>query len=44
MDSNTIKKIDKLWEILNVGPFISSPSLEYQKQMEGNNAIANKII
>ena len=44
MDSNTIKKIDDLWEELNIGTFIPSPSLEYQKQMNGENAIANKII
>ena len=44
MNSDTIKKIDNLWKKLKIGTFIPSPSLEYQKQMNGENAIANKNI
>ena len=40
MDEVTINKIDKIWETLNLGDFISSPSLKYKKQMMGLEAIS----
>lgn len=37
----TIKKIDLLWEKLNLGLFISSPSLKYKKQVYGSGAVVD---
>ena len=41
MDEKTISKVNKIWEKLKIGDFISSPSLLYKKQMAGDEAIAN---
>lgn len=37
-DDPTIKKIDKIWDNLGLGPFIPSPSLKYGKQIYPGNA------
>ena len=42
MDDKTIKKVDDLWDKLKIGPFISSPSILYKKQMIGTEAISQK--
>lgn len=38
-DETTIKKVDELWDKLNIGPFIKSPSLKYQKQLYPGGAV-----
>jgi 4-hydroxy-3-polyprenylbenzoate decarboxylase len=38
-DSATIKSVDEKWEELGIGPFISSPSLKFQDQMYGEEAV-----
>ena len=40
MDTETIDKIDKKWNQLEIGEFIESPSLKYKKQMLGLSAIS----
>ncbi len=40
MDEQTIKKIDSLWEKLELGEFLPSPSLKYRKLEIGKGAIA----
>ncbi|NTW33103.1 MAG: UbiD family decarboxylase, partial [Bacteroidetes bacterium] len=40
MDDATIKKVDSMWDSLNLGKFIPSPSLKYKKLMHGDEAIA----
>ena len=35
----TIEKVDAKWNELNIGPFISSPSLKYKDQIYGEEAI-----
>ena len=42
MDEKTIKKIDEIWDKLNLGEFIPSPSLKYSKLNIGKGAIAYK--
>ena len=37
-DDTTIRSVDNKWEQLNIGPFISSPSLQYKDQMYGEEA------
>jgi len=37
-DDATIKAVDEKWERLNIGPFISSPSLKFKEQMYGEEA------
>ncbi len=37
----TIAKIDMIWDKLNLGPFIPSPSLKYKKQMYGTGAVVS---
>jgi 4-hydroxy-3-polyprenylbenzoate decarboxylase len=37
-DNATIKAVDEKWEQLNIGPFISSPSLKFKEQMYGEEA------
>ncbi len=39
-DPNTIERIDAIWEQLNLGPFIPSPSLKYLKDFIGQDAQA----
>lgn len=40
-DEATIKAVDEKWDRLNIGPFIPSPSLKYQDQMYGKEAVAD---
>ncbi|MCC7232467.1 MAG: menaquinone biosynthesis decarboxylase [Bacteroidia bacterium] len=39
-DEKTIQRIDTIWENLNLGPFIPSPSLRYRKQLYKGGAVA----
>jgi len=38
-DEATIKAVDEKWEQLEIGQFISSPSLKFQSQMYGEEAV-----
>ncbi|MFL5742209.1 MAG: menaquinone biosynthesis decarboxylase, partial [Flavisolibacter sp.] len=38
-DMNTIRSVDEKWERLGLGPFISSPSLKFQDQLYGAEAV-----
>lgn len=40
-DEATIKAVDEKWDQLNIGPFIPSPSLKYQDQLYGKEAVAS---
>ena len=40
-DDATIKAIDGKWNDLNIGEFISSPSLKFKDQMYGEEAVVN---
>jgi 4-hydroxy-3-polyprenylbenzoate decarboxylase len=40
-EDETIKHIDEIWEKLNLGKFIPSPSLKYKKQMYGTGAVVS---
>jgi 4-hydroxy-3-polyprenylbenzoate decarboxylase len=43
-DQATIEAIDKKWDSLEIGKFISSPSLKFKSQMYGEEAVVNAII
>jgi len=38
-DDRTIESVDNKWNQLNIGPFISSPSLQFKEQMYGEEAV-----
>ena len=38
-NDETIKAVDEKWERLNIGAFISSPSLKFKEQMYGQEAV-----
>jgi len=40
MDDKTIQEIDVLWNQLNLGPFVSSPSLKYKVLVKNEGAVA----
>ncbi|MNE13235.1 hypothetical protein D3C80_1060630 [compost metagenome] len=40
--TETIEHIDKLWDKLGLGKFITSPSLKYQKQLYKGGAVAEE--
>jgi len=40
-DNDTIKAVDAKWNDLNIGKFISSPSLKFKDQMYGEEAVVN---
>jgi 4-hydroxy-3-polyprenylbenzoate decarboxylase len=40
-NKETIKSVDAKWLQLNIGEFISSPSLKFEDQMYGEEAVAN---
>lgn len=40
MDDKTIEEVDALWNKLNVGPFIPSPSLNYKVLVNNEGAVA----
>jgi 4-hydroxy-3-polyprenylbenzoate decarboxylase len=40
-DDETIASVDKKWDELNIGPFISSPSLKFREQLYGTEAVAD---
>ena len=40
-DDATIKVVDEKWNDLNIGKFISSPSLKFKDQMYGEEAVVN---
>ncbi len=40
MDDKTIEEIDALWNQLNLGPFIPSPSLNYKALVKNEGAVA----
>ncbi|MBN2669884.1 MAG: menaquinone biosynthesis decarboxylase [Bacteroidales bacterium] len=42
MNQATIDTIDQKWEQLGLGSFLKSPSIQYRKQMIGEEAIAEK--
>ena len=37
-DDETIKRVDEKWNQLNIGEFISSPSLKFKDQLYGEEA------
>ncbi len=39
MDPNTIDRIDQMWQWLDIGEFIESPSLKMQNLVVGNDAV-----
>jgi 4-hydroxy-3-polyprenylbenzoate decarboxylase len=39
-DDATIAAVDAKWDSLNIGPFLTSPSLRFRDQMYGDEAIA----
>jgi 4-hydroxy-3-polyprenylbenzoate decarboxylase len=41
-DDATIESVDKKWNELGIGPFIPSPSLKFQEQMYGEEAVADQ--
>ncbi len=43
-DDATIKQVDEKWNLLEVGPFIPSPSLKYKAQMYGEEAIVENTM
>ncbi|HRP30665.1 MAG TPA: menaquinone biosynthesis decarboxylase [Agriterribacter sp.] len=38
-DDATIEAVDKKWDMLGIGTWIASPSLQYKNQMYGNEAV-----
>jgi 4-hydroxy-3-polyprenylbenzoate decarboxylase len=42
MDMETIKNVDSKWDKLNLGPFITSPSLKYRKQLYKGGAVVEE--
>lgn len=40
-DDATIRSVDEKWDALDIGKFISSPSLRYKDQMYGQQAVAD---
>ncbi len=42
MDEETIKKVDNIWETLQIGGFIPSPSLVYRNYVKNKGAIKKK--
>lgn len=40
-DDDTITAVDKKWNELGIGEFISSPSLKFKKQLYGEEAVVN---
>ena len=40
-DDATIKAMDKKWDALEIGEFLSSPSLKFKDQMYGEEAVVN---
>lgn len=40
-DDDTISAVDKKWNELGIGEFISSPSLKFKKQLYGEEAVVN---
>ncbi|GAB4092057.1 UbiD family decarboxylase [Flaviaesturariibacter terrae] len=40
-DDATIRSVDAKWDSLEIGPFISSPSLRFRDQMYGEEAVAS---
>ena len=38
-DDETIRGVDEKWQQLNIGPFITSPSLKFKEQMYGEEAV-----
>ena len=40
-NSATIKTVDEKWNDLNIGKFISSPSLKFKDQMYGEEAVVS---
>ena len=40
-DDETIKRVDEKWNQLNIGVFISSPSLKFKDQLYGKEATVN---
>jgi 4-hydroxy-3-polyprenylbenzoate decarboxylase len=41
-NETTIARIDTIWDKLNLGPFITSPSLKYRKQLYKGGAVADE--
>ena len=41
-DSDTVRKIDTVWDKLGLGKFIPSPSLKFREQMYGQGAVAGE--
>lgn len=42
-DENTIRAVDEKWSQWDIGPFIPSPSLRYQDQLYGKEAVVEDI-
>lgn len=43
-DDATIKSVDKKWNELSIGEFISSPSLKFKNQVYGEEAVVNSAL
>lgn len=43
-DIQTIERVDAIWNKLNLGPFITSPSLKYRSQLYAGGAVAEDKI
>ena len=41
-DDATIQKVDEKWKALDMGPFITSPSLKYKHQIYGEEAVVQQ--
>jgi len=41
-DKATIQSVDEKWNQLGIGPFIVSPSLKFEEQMYGSEAVAGQ--
>ncbi len=42
MDDSTIAKVDDMWDSLNIGPLLQSPSLKYKSLIRNNSAVAQE--
>jgi 4-hydroxy-3-polyprenylbenzoate decarboxylase len=42
-DNKTIQAVDAKWNQLEVGPFLTSPSLKYKEQLYGQEAVVDNL-
>ena len=41
-DAETISAVDEKWEELGIGPFLASPSLKFNNQLYGKEAVVDQ--